>query len=60
MAGESIKFSPFLSLKCHHRNNQMLQFRCADGSDSDEDKEELIKVEAMSSNVSDISGYEDV
>ena len=38
----------------------MLWFWCADGSDSEKDKEELIKVEATLINVSYISGYEDV
>ena len=33
----------------------MLQFLCVDGSDSEEYKEEWIKVEAMSINVSDSS-----
>ena len=37
----------------------MPQFRCADGSGSDEDKEELTEVEAMSINISDIIGDED-
>ena len=50
----------FLSLKSHHRHNQTLQFLCEDGSDSEEDKELLIEVEAISINVSDISGDEDV
>ena len=38
----------------------MLQFWCADGSDSDENKEYLIEVEAMSINIFDISGDEDI
>ena len=38
----------------------MLQFLCADGSDSEEDKEELIEVEAVSINVSDSSSDKDV
>ena len=37
----------------------MLQFLCADGSDSEEDKEELIEFESISINVSVISGDED-
>ena len=37
----------FLSLKSHHRHNQMLQFLCTYGSDSEEYKEELIEVEDM-------------
>ena len=38
----------------------MLQFWCADGSDSEEDKEELVEVEAMSINVYESSGDKDV
>ena len=38
----------------------MHQFQCADGSDGKDNKEELIKVEAMSTNVSDSSRDEDV
>ena len=38
----------------------MIQFQSADGSGSEEDKQELIKVEAMSINISDSSGNEDV
>ena len=45
----------FLSLKSHHTHNQMLQFQCADGSDSEEDEEDLIEVETMPINVSDSS-----
>ena len=45
-AGKSVDFH-FLTLKYYHRNNQMLQFWCADGSNSKEDKEEFIEVEAM-------------
>ena len=37
----------------------MLQFQCAYASDSEEDKEEFIKVEAMPINVFDISVDED-
>ena len=37
----------------------MLQFSRVDGYDSEEDKEELIKVEATPINVSDRSGNED-
>ena len=44
------------SLKYHHRHDQTLQFWWADGSGDEEDEEELIKVEAMSSGVSDRSG----
>ena len=36
--------------------NQMLQFWCVYGYDINENKEELIEVEATSINVSDISG----
>ena len=50
----------FLSLKYHHRHNQMLEFWCADSSDSEEDKGELIKVEVRPINISDSSGDEDV
>ena len=53
----NLLISTFFYLKYHHRHNQMLQFWCADGSDSEEDKEELIEFEAMSINVSDSSGY---
>ena len=52
-------FSIFYHLKSHHRHNQMLQFSRVDGYDSEEDKEELIKVEATPINVSDRSGNED-
>ena len=45
-AEKSVDFH-FLTLKYYHRNNQMLQFWCADGSNSKEDKEEFIEVEAM-------------
>ena len=38
----------------------MLQFWCADVSDSEKDNEELIEVEAMLINVSYRSGDEDV
>ena len=48
-----------ISLKYHHRKNKMLQLWYADGSESEEDKEELIKVEAISINVSGSSGNED-
>ena len=37
----------FFSLKNNHRNIQMLQLLYSDGSNSKEDKEELIEVEAM-------------
>ena len=57
MSSKYINF-PLFYLKYHHRYNQMLQFWCADGSESEGDKEELIKVEAMSINFSDSSGYE--
>ena len=50
----------FFSFNSHHRHNKMLQFWCADGSDSEEDKEELIKVEAMPIYVSVSSGDDNV
>ena len=53
-------FSIFYHLKSHHRHNQVLQFSRVDGYDSEEDKEELIKVEAVSINVSDSSSDKDV
>ena len=34
----------------------MLQFLCTSGSDDEEDKEDLIKFEAMSINISDSCG----
>ena len=34
----NILFLHFSSLKYHHKHNEMLQFWCADGSDSEEDK----------------------
>ena len=37
----------------------MLQFQCADDSNSEKYKEELIKVVATSINISDSSGDED-
>ena len=51
--------SHLLYLKYHHRYKQTIQFWFADGSESEEDKEELIKVEAISINVSGSSGNED-
>ena len=50
----------FSSLKYHHRHSQIIQFWCAYGSDSEENKEELIKVEAMSINVYVSSCDEDI
>ena len=44
----------------HHRHNWMLQYLCAYGYSEEKDKEELIKVEAMSINISDRSGDGDV
>ena len=50
----------FLSFKCYHRHNRTIQYLCAYGSDSEEDKEELKKVEDMSINVSESILDEDV
>ena len=50
----------FLFLKEYHRHNQMIQFWCEYASDSEEDKEDLIEVEAMPITVYDSSGDEDV
>ena len=49
-----------LFLKYHHRHNQMLQFWCANDNGDAEYEEELIKVEATSIKISDISGNEEV
>ena len=37
----------FFSINSHHRHNKMLQFLCADDSDSEEYKGQLIKDEAI-------------
>ena len=37
----------FLSLKYHHRHDKIVQFWCADGYGSEEEKKELIEVEYM-------------
>ena len=49
-----------VSIKYHHRHNKMIQFQCTYGSDIEENKQELIEVEAMPINVYDISGDKDV
>ena len=43
-------------IKYRHRKYWALQFWCVDDSHDKEDKEQLIKVEAMSNDVSDKSG----
>ena len=55
-----INFSFFFSLKYHHIQNKIFQFWCANGFDSEKDKEELIKVESNSINVSERNGDEDI
>ena len=43
-------------IEFNHRYNKMIQFWCVDGSDVEEDEEDFIGVEAISIEVSDISG----
>ena len=56
MTNKYINSWPFF-LKFHHRHNWTLQFQCAGCSNNEEDKEELIKLEVITINVSDSSGY---
>ena len=46
----------YFPIKYYDRINQIIQFRCADGSENKEDKEELVKVEDKSIHISDSSG----
>ena len=55
MAKKSNNIRQF-SLEYHHRHDRTLQFWWADGSGDEEEEEQLIKVEAMSNDVSDKSG----
>ena len=48
----------FFFLKYHYILDKIFQFWCANGSDSEKDKEELIKVESNLINVSEINGDE--
>ena len=59
LAGKYI-YLPLFSIKYSNRQNKMFQCRCSDGSDSEEEKEDLIEVEAVSINVSYSIVYEDV